>query len=70
LTICSRAFCSEETQISTSRWFVVLLALLVTLAAALQVFWTSMVGTPFATAVTSCDPRKIGAKGNDMAAIL
>jgi hypothetical protein len=30
-----------------------------------------MVGTPFATAVTSCDPRKIGVKkGKDMVAIL
>src|SRR5262245_61491682 len=53
---------------SMSRWVVV--PLVVTLAAARQVFWTSMVGTPSATAVNSWDPRKIGTKGNDMVAIL
>jgi ribosomal protein L21 len=27
-------------------------------------------GTPFVTAMTSCDPTKIGAKGSDMLAVL
>jgi hypothetical protein len=52
---------------STSRWDV---AVLVTLAAARQVLSTSMVGTPFATVMISVDPTKIGAKGNNMVAVL
>src|SRR5713226_4853799 len=66
--ICSRAACSELRHTSTSRCAVLpAIRLVITLAAAWQVFRMSTLGMVAGAATSRCDPRRIGANGNGMA---